>query len=101
MKRTPIIAVIGLALAAASAPASAAMPCAPRDQLRADLAARYGETPVARGVVGDRHVFEVYAAPTGSFTVVVTRPDGLSCVMAAGDGWQAVAPPPADDGDDA
>jgi hypothetical protein len=33
-------------------------------------------------------VFEVLASPSGSFTIILTQPNGLSCVMAAGENWE-------------
>lgn len=33
---------------------------------------------------------EVFASESGSFTIVNTRPDGLSCLIAAGENWQAI-----------
>lgn len=33
---------------------------------------------------------EVYASPDGTWTIVTTRPDGMSCLMAAGQAWETL-----------
>ena len=48
----------------------------------------HGET--ARGIgVGDtgQLVTELFVSDTGSFTVLVTRTNGLSCIVAGGHDW--------------
>ena len=55
------------------------------------LAAKYGEQPVARGLVSTGAVIEILVAPDGeTWSIVVTLPNGLSCGLAAGETWQTV-----------
>lgn len=63
---------------------------------RADIVARldqrYQEAPVAGGIAANGHILEVFAAPDGvSWTIIVTRPDGMSRVVAQGEGWSFIA----------
>lgn len=52
------------------------------------LAERYGETRRGVGIMSGA-VTEVFAsAETGTWTIIVTRPDGVSCAVAAGEAWQ-------------
>ncbi len=72
--------------------------CAPRAELIAELATRYGETRQGAGLQDDTLVMEIYAsAESGSWTVVYTRPDGLSCAVASGDAWLTDERPAAKD----
>jgi hypothetical protein len=73
--------------------------CAPRDVQVQQLTERYGESPVAMGLsaVG---VVEYWANPsTGTWTVTITRPDGILCGIIAGlDFVPMDAPAPGVDG---
>ncbi len=71
------------------APAAAQTLCThDRTAVIEQLKARYQEAPVAMGLVGDGSVLEVLAAKSGSWTILVTRPNGLACVVAAGGSWE-------------
>jgi hypothetical protein len=64
----------------------------------ADLAAmlnqKYSEAPSAVGVQANGHLVEVFASNDGtSWTIVVTRPDGVSCIVAVGENWETVPNP--------
>jgi len=64
--------------------------CMPRAQFIAFLAEKYGEEPVARGLLASGMVMEMTAAAQrGSWTILFVRPDGIACGMASGDVWTA------------
>ncbi|MBD3763836.1 MAG: hypothetical protein IE927_03635 [Rhodobacterales bacterium] len=67
------------------------VPCGPRAQVLAELTQRHGETRHGLGLAGPSAVVELYAAESGSWTILVTRPDGLACLLASGQGWQSLA----------
>ena len=77
-------------------PAASQQPvCGDRDHIASELLRQHGEKPVARGVLLDgAHVLEVFAAPSGSFTVVITGTQGIACIPAAGLGWENQSKPP-------
>lgn len=65
------------------------MACGSRDALIAKLGEKYGEVRRGGGLTGTTAIFEIWASDqTGTWTILKTTPDGLSCVMAVGDGWQ-------------
>ena len=66
--------------------------CGPRNTVLAQLQKRYAEVPVAMGLASNGSVIEVLVAPSGSFTIILTIPSGLACVMAAGEAWERLAP---------
>ncbi len=84
------IAIIALALILlATTQASAAKrPCIDRATLVERLEARFGENLRAVGVAtSGKGALEIYASPNGTWTVVMTNTNGLSCIMAAGHSW--------------
>jgi hypothetical protein len=81
----------GLVFLLAAQQALAGPPCGPRDQVVAHLAETYAETRRAVGLAGNDTVMELYAAETtGTWTIAVTTPEGMTCLMASGQGFQTV-----------
>ena len=65
--------------------------CDMRETVTALLAERYGETRRAMGIAGSDAVMELYASDsTGTWTITVTLPDGQMCMMASGQGFEAL-----------
>ena len=78
-----------IAAAALAPPAQAQANCAMRDTIVERLEAKYGETLTGGGLRSETQVVEVWAAEeTGTWTVLMTRADGISCIMASGTNWQ-------------
>lgn len=76
-------------LLAASAPAIAAPQCHDRETVLAIMAKKYAEVPVAVGVSNSGGLVEVLAAGDGgTWSIIVTSPKGMSCLVAAGEGWR-------------
>ena len=86
------VTLAGLAagfLMAATTVASAQSACLPHGKLVDLLDGRYSEQRVAVGLESNGRLFEIFAADDGAtWTMVVTTPDGASCVVAAGLEWQ-------------
>ena len=62
-----------------------------RNEIVAQLGENYTKAPVAGGIVANGSVLEVFASPDGfSWTIIVTRPDGTSSVIAEGEGWSFI-----------
>jgi len=84
--------VAGLAAGLAgglAAPASAQSACVAHDKLTQMLDGKYSERPVAVGLEASGRLFEVFAADDGAtWTMVITTPEGSSCVIAVGNEWQ-------------
>ncbi len=68
--------------------------CRARDGLLTQLESKYGEVPVAIGVA-DGALIELLTAKDGiTWTIILTSPQGLSCLIASGEGWRPLAPVP-------
>jgi len=98
MTLSPSLARLAVAatLAAATpvAEAETRRACAERTAVVSRLAEKYGETLQSMGLHRNNGVVEVYASDeTGTWTILVTRPDGTACLLAAGQMWEADATP--------
>ena len=93
MPKLSLLVRIGVALAllagTPSAQAWLSPACADRGQVVKKLAEKFGETLKSVGLHANDAVIEVYSSErTGTWTILVTRTDGMSCLLAAGQGWQ-------------
>jgi hypothetical protein len=88
--------MLGVMPAFAQAPPATAV--APACHSHADLAKmlsqKFAEQPSALGVQANGHLVEVFVSNEGtSWTIVVTRPDGWSCIVAVGEDWESLPHP--------
>ena len=74
-----------------SYPANAQSVCGPRAELVSKLSQKYSESPVAVGEESRGSVLEVLVSPSGSWTILRTMPNGVSCLLAAGENWETIA----------
>lgn len=82
------------------APAQADSPiaeivCGPRDVIVQRLEAGMGAALAGTGLRDMETVMEVWAAPSGDWTLVQSYANGESCILAMGQVWESVVPPPA------
>ncbi|HID68452.1 MAG TPA: hypothetical protein EYP31_09415, partial [Roseibacterium sp.] len=65
---------------------------APREMVLERLADKYGETRQSIGLGANNAVVEVFASTdTGSWTITVTTANGLTCLVASGQSFEAIA----------
>ena len=77
-----------LALSPSGAMAQMAPLCADRATVTQGLAENYGEQALGGGIADNQQLVEVFTnVATGSWTVLVSRADGVSCLIASGQGW--------------
>ena len=94
---TAVVAIVAVFLL--PRPAVALGPCETRDNLISALAERYQEIPVALGVTNAGSLVEVLqSAADETWTIIVTSPQGISCLVFSGDGWREKRKPAADPG---
>ena len=80
----------GILLVAFISPAQAHAMCGDRKAVLNNLEETYSEVPEDRGLASNGSVIELVVSPSGSFTILYTMPNGLTCVMAAGESWEPV-----------
>jgi len=84
--------ILGMAAAAPPMAEAQILACGIRADVIERLGDKYGETRRGGGLAGPSAIIELYASEkTGSWTLLRTDTRGLSCVMAAGEGWQSEA----------
>jgi hypothetical protein len=87
------VALAAMALISSTIPAAAESVCAERHQILESLKLEYYEAPRALGIANDGNIVELLASREGkTWTLLVTMPDGISCVIAAGEGWESLRP---------
>lgn len=88
-----VTASLAVFLCSASAFAGA---CMERRVMQTFLTEQYHEHPVAMGLIRVDIMMELFVSETGTWSVVLTNTDGLSCINAAGTNWEqnAAAKPP-------
>ncbi len=85
---TAILGALLIGWGAFSSSAQAQAMCGERRAVVANLEKTYSEAPVSIGLASNGAVIEVLASPSGTFTIILTRPNGLTCVMATGESWE-------------
>ena len=85
-----IAAVIFLVMLIFIGEASSQMICGERDNFLAHLSKNHDEAPTAMGVTPSGRVIEVLTSENGSWTIIITHPNGTSCMLAAGEAWEDV-----------
>lgn len=88
--RTPVLALSSalafLLVGAGTASAQSPM-CTTYDKLTEALGGKFGEKRKAIGLVSSSGLMEVFVSDKGTWTVIVTSPRKVSCVVAAGHSW--------------
>lgn len=86
------ILALSAGLALVSTGAAMAQPqCDQRDSVLQTLQKKYKESPVALGVTHNGGLVEVLSTGNGTtWSIIVTTPQGMSCLVAAGEGWRAM-----------
>lgn len=89
-------AVLAVLFLAAPARAQMMVPrgpvCGERGALVDQLKGKYAELTKSMGLAANGSVLEVLTAKTGSWTVLVTTPQGVTCLIAAGEHWEDIKP---------
>lgn len=83
---TLVALVVASCLIAPTALAQSA--CGSHKMVAENLNKTYAETPVSMGVTIGGAVIEVFASPDGTWTLVITQPNGVTCLIAAGKDWE-------------
>ena len=97
LRTNSIIAGLVLSVVASSGTALAAQhnenSCTDRSSALSHLSKNYQEQPVAMGLASSGGVVEVLTNDKGSsWSIIVTLPTGVTCLVASGEGWEALRP---------
>ena len=90
MARPAILALI-IATCAATPILAQNQQCAERDTVVDRLAEKYGESRQSIGMASQGRVMEVFASTdTGTWTITVTMPNGMTCLVASGQSFENI-----------
>lgn len=79
-------------MTAGMAAAQQARNCGPRELVVTRLAEGYGETRQSMGLGANNAVIEVFASEeSGTWTITVTSPSGVTCLVASGQAFEELA----------
>ena len=82
-------AFVALGLAFGSTVSYAAGVCGPHDKIVSQLENGYEEVRSGYGLSGNGALVELFVSKEkGTWTFMLTRPDGLTCLMASGGNWE-------------
>lgn len=73
-------------------PAQAQMVCGERKEIVKALEEGHEEQKTAAGLTGSGGLVELFTADTGSWTLLMTLPTGLTCLLSSGSNWESVKP---------
>ena len=72
---------------------SPATQCTVRETAMKNLASKYDEVPVHIGLTNSGAIIEVTTSTDGeSWSIILTTPAGVSCMVAAGEHWEQLQP---------
>ena len=84
--------ILGILLVASSSTnAAAENSCGERKSYLAQLSEKFAESHAAIGTTADGGILEIFASDQGTWTILVSFPNGQSCFVAAGRDWEALA----------
>jgi len=85
---TTILAFSSIVLVGFTAQAQSV--CTERAKFVDQLAVNYAENTVGLGLVNNGNVLEILVSKNGTWTILITKPTGISCVVATGEAWERV-----------
>ena len=90
MFKALIFASVLLGIAQTTLPVQARTVCNTRANLVTQLTEKFGEVSHGVGMQSASQVIEVWSSKkTGSWTIMASRADGVSCIVATGQNWTA------------
>ena len=62
--------------------------CGQRADIERMLKEQYGERQRAHGLAHSGTLAEIFTSPKGTWTIIATSPNGISCMIGSGESWQ-------------
>jgi len=91
MVRTVILFAIFIVVGSSQSAVAQSKACTEREAAIRHLEGKFSEAPVAMGLTNIGSVLEVLTSEEGrSWTMLVTMPNGNTCLVAAGEAWKTI-----------
>ena len=82
-----------LAITFFATPSMAQAVCGKRADIVNRLSTGFEEQPRSAGLAADGNLLEVFTSKDGTWTIIYTKPGGMTCLVAVGDNWQQIEAP--------
>ncbi len=79
---------VGLMLCLSATAAISQPNCGKRNELIKILDQTYHEASTGLGTINELAVIEVFTSEKGSFTILASQANGISCIIATGQNWE-------------
>ena len=73
---------------------NAMLPCGDTKELLKVLSEKYGEAPIGIGINTQGEMTTLFVSKSGTYTFVISSPNGQSCVASGGTDWETSAVKP-------
>lgn len=93
MIRSSLLAIVAAVVLLGATPTSAQVKCGDRSKMIGYLDKDYQESRSGLGLASNGAVVELYTAKTGTWTMLITRPGGSTCVIGSGENWEIQSAP--------
>ena len=91
MFRSALVLSASIFLGTASVATAQQPLCTERSEVVNQLSNQYSEAPVAMGIANNGGVVEILSSQSGtSWTIILTMPNGVTCMIAAGENWESL-----------
>jgi hypothetical protein len=94
MLRYLAVSFMTLAVAFAGTPAAAQIVCGEHAEIVKVLERNHQERRSAMGLAANGRLVELFIAEDGGWTLLATTPEGLTCLISAGEDWVDAKPEP-------
>ncbi|MEW6450846.1 MAG: hypothetical protein AB1490_09375 [Pseudomonadota bacterium] len=88
---TILAAAVALLPSVARSEPASTPPCGERARVIDAIQNHWVEFPIGRGLSADGRALEIYVGPAGSWTIIATTPEGVTCLVAVGEAWETIA----------
>ncbi len=92
-RHAPFCLTVALVAAFFMTTPATAQTCGDRSKMIGFLARDYQEARTGLGLASNGAVVELYTAKTGTWTMLITRPGGSTCVIGSGENWEIQSTP--------
>ncbi len=93
-----VAATIALSAAPVAALANGHVICRHHHEIASFLSRMHGESVRGVGVIADRYIFQIWLnETTETWSITRTRTNKITCLLAAGQGWDFLPAPPLGD----
>ncbi len=83
-----VLAAFVLALSVTAA--NAQVICGERAKFLENLSKNHQEAPTSIGMTSTGQILEVLTSAKGSWSIILTKPDGVTCLVATGEAWEPI-----------